>query len=212
MTDNTMWEHVRKPEMVGSVKEKRLETVEPSTSDKCLFDVLCNVEEQRAGAVDMQTDDEEEEDDDNISIVSSCLESVANEADMEVEEEDGPGDVETWAELDEGEREGKIKETLKKLGNIKKKKMSPLLLKDHLGADGLLTLRNIKKKHEKEVNKEKRKIEEIYLYVKYFDQKMKKRRKNLECNIKMSNENTYERKKYQWRDAYDCFMKDKRQC
>ena len=46
-----------------------------------------------------------------------------------------------------------------------------------LGADGDMTLKNVKEKHDKSLKKEKRKMDLLYLSINHFEQKMKERRK-----------------------------------
>ena len=52
-----------------------------------------------------------------------------------------------WEELNEKDRDESISNSLKKLGNVKKKLMSAFILKDMLGSDGEFSLQGIKESH-----------------------------------------------------------------
>ena len=80
--------------------------------------------------------------------------------DLAEEEEHTPNDVEPWESLNDDVRELKIENSLKKVGNVRKKKMSKLILKDMLGKDGKNQLKQIKKKHEKTLKRKRKKIDE----------------------------------------------------
>ena len=94
--------------------------------------------------------DESRNDDADVFVVSSTMISVGSTIhDLSVEDELGSKDVveEDLERLDAGERNATIDSTLKKLGNITKKLVSPLILKDILGEDGDLALKNTAKSH-----------------------------------------------------------------
>ena len=94
--------------------------------------------------------DETMDDDADVSVVSSTMGSVASVVhDLSIEDQLDSEDVveEDWERLDEGERDATIDSTLKKLGNITQKLVTPLILKDMLGEDGDLTLKNVVKSH-----------------------------------------------------------------
>ena len=132
----------------------------------------------------------DDDDDDNISIVSSCMGSVeSRNSDFGIEEEYAPAEVEVdWSLLDADVRVEKIGDSLKRLGNVAKKKMSPLIEKDMLGFDGELAIKGCKKKPMRSVKKENRKVEDVYNAVKLFEHKMAKRREMLHKSIKQSKE------------------------
>ena len=65
-------------------------------------------------------------DDDSMqSMASTCCESQANNINQ-TEEEDRPADADNWENLKEDDRSDKIEDALKHLGNVRKKKMSPI--------------------------------------------------------------------------------------
>ena len=145
-----------------------------------------------------------DEDDDLISNASSTHGSIRSSNSMICDNQD---DVDEWEDLNEEERNVRHSESLKQLGNVAKKPMSPLILKDMLGVDGDLALKDIKKIREKTLAKEKRRLDTIYVAVKYFDAKMSERRKLLADGIKKSKSNTFSRRKYWWREKYRCRRK-----
>ena len=53
-------------------------------------------------------------------------------------------------------------------------------------------------------------VNSIFRAVRYFEGKMKVRRKGLEYNIACSENKTYERKEYWWRDEIESIMEMKR--
>ena len=135
------------------------------------------------------------------SMASTCCESQANNINQ-TEEEDRPADADNWENLKEDDRSDKIEDALKHLGNVRKKKMSPNILKDLLGDDGNHAIKGIKTNHDNLIHREKRKLSEIYKAVSYFETKMSKRRSTLREKTASSNNNTYIRRKCYWRDAW----------
>ena len=115
-----------------------------------------------------------------------------------------------WEQLNEKDREKTISNSLKKLDNVKKKRMSTFILKDMLGSDGEFALRGIKESHLQTVKKEEMKINNIYRAVKCFKQKMAIRRARLKANIEHSKNGTFSKWGYSWRDKYDEEMKIER--
>ena len=63
---------------------------------------------------------------------------------IQPEEDECPGNEEDWENLDEEVRPEKIEEAFKHLGNVKKRKISTLILKDIIGDDGVHCLSGIK--------------------------------------------------------------------
>ena len=115
-----------------------------------------------------------------------------------------------WEQLNEKDREKTISNSLKKLDNVKKKRMSTFILKDMLGSDGEFSLRGIKESHLQTVKKEEMKINNIYRAVKYFKHKMAIRCARLKANIEHSKNDTFSKWEYSWRDEYYEEMKIER--
>ena len=176
------------------------------------FDHLCgsNGEGTDGDEFELKT---EGDDDDCVSVVSSCVGSHGEGHDDElVADDNGPGgdDVADWENLNEKERAAKITSGMKKLGNIKKRRISKFILKDVLGRHGDLAIKDIKKKHLKQLRRYKLKINTVYRAVKYFEQKMSVRRERLRQNIQKSKLGTYSQHRYWWREKYLKIMKEKR--
>jgi len=193
----------------GSQRDASKEEVAKTAAEQQLFDRLCKTDEERND--DYADFEAPPDDDDLVSFVSSCVEGGGRDgADGIDKDADGPADVEEepWENLNEDDRKEKIAETMKKLGNIKKKLSSPNILKDMLGADGKKVEKKIQAAHEKQLIKKKRKLDMIEIAVNHFEQKMKKRRTLLAENTTKSVKQQYERKSYSWRDAYKAEMKE----
>ena len=89
---------------------------------------------------------------------------------------------------------------LKKLGNVKKKRMIAFILKDVLGSIGEFSLRGIKESHLQTMKKEDMKINNIYCVIKYFKQKNTIQRARLKANIEYSKNGPFSKRGYSWRD------------
>jgi len=113
--------------------------------------------------------------------------------------------------LNENEKDQKIGDALKQVGNIKKKKMSNIILLDMLGQDGKDTLKGIKQIRQKILSRDQLKIDNVYRAVTYFDQRMSLRRSILAENTKRSIEKTYVCREYSWKNEYDKIMQRKEQ-
>jgi hypothetical protein len=156
------------------------------------------------------------DDDDIASVVSSTMGSVAScDNDSPVDDDiDNNADAYDNPDSDnliETERETNNVSTLKKLGNIKKKKpVSPLMLKDMLGADEEAIGSLIAKNHMKLKKDDCRIINGIYRSVKYFDQLFEKRRKRLHENIKRSKKGSYVKQQYCYRNKFRSIVNEKR--
>ena len=147
--------------------------------------------------------DVEGDDDENISIVSSTMDSIESNDGEEFEEED-------WETLNETSRGAKISDALKQLGNASKKNMNPNITKDFYGAAGDIAMKNVKRNHEKLVRKDILHVNSIFRAVRYFEGKMVVRRKMLEHNIACSENKTYVKREYWWRDEIESIMEMKR--
>ena len=114
--------------------------------------------------------------------------------DLELVDEGEPGEVDNWGTLDAHSRDVKIGESLKRLGNVRKKVISKDILKDMLGVDGDVSMVGEKEARENRIRKETRKLNVIYMSVVHFDRKMKRRMEQLKMNTEKSKTNTYARK------------------
>ena len=201
--DRFFWDLVERQINVGSKKSKNLERTEWTTAETMLHNILCQTDGQCDDYGDFDIIDDK--DDDSGSNMSSVF-TRNNEGDITVADETGPDDEVDWENLNDKDRDTKISDSLKHLGNVKKKKMSNMLLCDMLGEDGLATLKDIKKKREKHLAKEVRKMDMIHLAVRYFEERMKKRRTILLDNLDKSKKKTYSRRVYSWQTIYDAII------
>ena len=87
------------------------------------------------------------EEDDDAATLSSTMGSVARECGNDWDDDechDSEFAEEDWQKMDKSEREESISSSLKKLGNIKRRPMSDLILKDMLGTDAECLLEKVK--------------------------------------------------------------------
>ena len=105
-----------------------------------------------------------DEDDDAVSVVSSCMGDRSFDRTSTATDNDGPAgndDVDD-KQRDEIVQDENSSESLKKLGNVKRKEMSKFILKDLLGSDGEIAVRGIKSKHLKQLKREQMQINQVY--------------------------------------------------
>ena len=168
-----------------------------------MFDVLCHNEEERNDYQEYEVD-VSGDDDENFSIVSSCVGSCASGEAFNPEED--------WESLNETERDSKVSEALKKLGNVRKRPMNSNITKDFYEAAGKKAMKDVKRNHEKLVRKEILQINSIFRAVRYFESKMRVRRWRLQKCIDDSVAQTYKKVEYAWRDEIEKLMEEERAC
>lgn len=203
------WQHVDRPKSVGTKADKAKETVTIVLGKKRLHSVLCQAEDVREdlglGEFEMEKDDEDNE---CTSIMSSRAGSIANDAEfrnhglnMDSDDDDNDKDEMTEEALVSG---------LKLLGNVKRRKMSPLIHKDLLGVDGQVAMVGTKKTYSKELAREQSKLYMMRIWNGHFDRKMDKRMKQLKLRQNESKLGTYKCHKFNWREVYSEVMIEKR--
>ena len=96
-----------------------------------------------------------------------------------------------WEHLKDTKRVETIAELLKKLRNVKKKRMSKFILKDILGSDGANKTRGKNARHLKALRREGLKVNKIYCTVTHFKKKTAIRCARLLKNTKDSKKETY---------------------
>ena len=84
--------------------------------------------------------------------------------------------------------------------------MSNIIFSDMLDEDGLVILKDIKKKREKMLAKEVQKVNMIHLAVRYFEERMKKRGPILLENMDKSQKKNYSRRVYSLKTAHDAII------
>ena len=204
-TSSFFWDLVQRPTNVGSKKDKNLEKRELTKAEKYLHDRLCKAEHECADYEDFDVDDAN--DDDMQSNTSSVF--ARDDDDSANVLDDDAADADDWEHLNEKDRDDKIGDALKHMGNVKKRKMSDNILCDMLGKDGLKGLEKFKAKRQKKLAKEEHKIDLIYTAVRYFDMRMKKRQEYLLENIKKSVDKTYNTTHPSWKISYETIKRNK---
>lgn len=178
MVPDFFWDYVKRPLNVGSKKDKELEKVELAPGQKSLFNNLCKMDDQQNYFKEFDAR-EDEDGEDLASVASSTYGSDVKDGELNLDDDEEPGDVEDWRNLDNEAWNVKIGDLLKNLGNARKKCTSKDILCDMLGLDGDRAMVNVKKAREEKLKKELRKLNTIYMSVLYFDMKMKKQMENL---------------------------------
>ena len=133
-----------------------------------------------------------------------------DEADVVMDDDNGPADLVGWENLNEHEKDIKIGDSLKHMGNVKRRKMSKLIMADMLGIDGAATLKDLKKNREKALAHENRKIDNIYLACRFFDKRMQTRREMMRLKTQQSIAGNYTTREYDWKNDYEEIMDQKR--
>ena len=214
--ENFWWDIVRpSKEKVGSDRAKAKEVVQEDDHVQRLFDFLVS-DERNEDYKEFELEDPcvNDDADGEQSVVSSTMGSCE---DMDEEmiladnatEWDGLPE-ENWETMSETERDTTINGNLKKLGNVKKQCMSPLILKDLLGDDANAGIAQLKTKHLRKKQQEDLFINDIYRSVKYFAQKFKRRREILLQCAEKSKKSSYERKEYWHREMYKQIIANKK--
>jgi len=156
MVSSFFWDFVSLPKNVGTKKDKDFENPELSAAKKIVFSRLCTTEEEYEFEDFELT--QNDEDNDLFSNASSTHGSIRSSNSMIGDNQD---DVAGWEDWNEEERNVRHSESLKQLGNVAKKPMSALILKDMIGVNGDLALKDIKKIREKTLAKEKQRLDTI---------------------------------------------------
>ena len=198
--DNFFWRQVRIPKADGSKKDSDKEQATISPGMKGLFNVICVPEDIRQDYTEYEEDGDA--DDDIVSTVSTV-------AGVEVENpmEDDNSDTEE-PELDTDTR---IETSLKHLGNVQRKKRSPLLLKELLGDDGDDAMHGMKEKHLKALARTQNRINTVKLVNRHFENKLKQRMDALEVVIHDAANKTFPRRNRRWKSQFKEVMAERRQ-
>ena len=127
----------------GFKQAKGLEKVASTPAQELFFDKICTGGGRRENYEEFEVNTQLDDDDDE-SYVSSCVGSCGDDEQLDLDE-DGPGqsDEQGWSTMDETERNTAIAESLKHLGNVQKRPMSPLILKDGFGKAGIKQMKDV---------------------------------------------------------------------
>lgn len=197
------WWNIVKPRAnTGPQKDKQKETVIESSGVEFVMDILGNNTDDR------DFDEFDDASEQTCSIQSSTMGSHCSEL-VDTGSIDGEMDTDNmeqdWEQLNEKEREEELGKNMKKI-KMKKKDMSPYIMKDMLGSDGDACIVNLKKSHTKTLRAHELRINEVYRAVRYFNVKFEKRMQRLQVSLQRSQSNTYSTTRYKWREDYDKLM------
>ena len=110
-------------------------------------------------------------------------------------DENRPVDEDDWENVNERDKDSKIRDDLKHMDNVKQK-MHIITVKDILVKGGVATLKDIKKTRQKMLAREKRKIDIIVLACRLFGMRIQKRKEMLQSKIQQSRAGTYTTREY----------------
>lgn len=182
------WNLVRRSTKIGSQRIENREKVPLTKTMNEVYNRLFHFADKLDDIADF-----DEDIDDAASAASSCMgDNMRERGVAEVEDKDAPDDPdgldgdEDWGDMRGKEKTAKITESLKKMGNVRQKPISPLILKDLLGIDAEIALKDIQKSRATKHRREKRKFDIIDQSVAHFDYKMEKRRSNVRDSLNQS--------------------------
>ena len=159
ITAGFFWGFLDRPTDVGSKRDKDKEQKIMTEEEKRIHERLCGKEGKHGHyeEFDILCD---EEADDEVSHSSSVF-AHGNKANVVVDDVNGPADKDDWENLNERDKDRKIGDCLKHMGNVKRRKTSRLILKDMLVRGGAATLKDLKKNCQKSLACEKHKTDNI---------------------------------------------------
>eukprot|EP00956_Cyclotella_meneghiniana_P018747 scaffold31518_cov56-Cyclotella_meneghiniana.AAC.3 len=198
--DNFFWRHVEIPKASGTNKDKNKESAKISEGMRGLFNVVCVPEDVRNDFTEFEEDDGPNDDEVN-SVVSSVAgrdEAVQDEVDRSDEEDE------------EGDTDKKVQTTLKRIGNVQRKKRSPLLFKELLGDDGDDAMHGLKEKHLKSLATTKSRIDTVKIVNKHFEAKLQRRMTSLTAVTEKSLNKTFTRRNRPWKSKSREYIVEKR--
>jgi hypothetical protein len=213
MTDEFFWDYVKVPKATGTDKDAARENVEETPETAALHQVLF---EPHCAYTRHSAEDESKDDDPNPELnndgddLSMNTFNIGNRDEVTgVEGENGPGNVEGWENLGDDDAGGAdaVNDAMKK-GRMKRKPMNKLMLKDPLGLDGDLAMKDEGKRHEKKKLEKKRPFVMIKVACRHYNSSMSKKCKYLHDDIIKSKNGTYDKMDYSWMSEYDEEMMD----
>ena len=114
MNENFFWDHVERPEKVGSKKDSAKSTVVKSELEELIENNLCKSESERNDYIEFELN-VEEDDNENVSCCSTIGEDDTRESNNDgLEDVNGP----EFLDLDDTVKDTKINDALKHVGNV----------------------------------------------------------------------------------------------
>ena len=168
-------------------------------SMKGLFNVMCVGEEMRQEYSEYEQDNGGDEE---VCSVVSSVAAVEPSNPMLEEQSDG--------EEEEGDTDKKVQTSLKRIGNVQRKRRSPLLLKELLGVDGDDAMHGVKEKHLRSIARTKSRIDSVKFVNRHFEGKLERRMKVLTAATELSKSKQYVRRQRPWKSKFKEVMREKR--
>lgn len=199
---NFFWQQVQIPKASGTNRDKDKESANISDGYKSLYNIMCVSEDVRPDYAEFE-EDIGPNDDDATSVMSSVAgrEDVATLNDDENSDGEGEG----------GDTDKKITTSLQRIGNVQRKKQSPLLFKELLGEDGDDAMHGLKEKHLKSLAITKNRISTVRIVNKHFEDKLARRMDLLKTVTEHSLKESYPKCNKAWKSQYRQYMNEKRQ-
>lgn len=198
--ENFFWCKVKIPKASGTDRDKKRESAETSGGMKGMFNVLCVPEDLRAADYAEFEEDGRPNDDDALSVMSSVAGADEDRAQYNENSDDD----------DDGDTDKKIQTSLKNLGNVQRKKKSPLLFKDLLGEDGDDAMHGMKERHIKSLATIKNRIDTVRLVNSHFEGKIKRRMDLLDVVTEQSTKKTFHKRNRPWKTKFKNYILEKR--
>ena len=191
------------PTNVGSEKDKINSGKVLSDKERNIFQSLCGNTDGIVGAFEC---DETKCDDDEMSDSESVF---GEEIHFEVEVNEGEEDnAVMWKSLTEKELESNITDGLKKIGNVKKKPMSDLVLEDLLGSYGDKKLEKVVENRLKVLKRRQRQLDMIDKANRWYESRKERMRCYLDEKRSNSRNDTWVRRDYVWKGELDAMMNE----
>ena len=210
MEEDTFWIHVKPPAISGSTMDKAKEFVDLTIAERKIKERW----DQPDLALDDGIDEAENYNDDNDSVASSVVgldvgprpDVIVDEENMESEDDIVSGPA--WEQMSSKDKAEDAKSTLKKLGNVRMKKMHKFISTDvFVEGKKILVKKKIVKVRQKAIRRYKRKYQLIHMAMKYFETQMQYRRTILKTRIQKSKDNSMTFVERSWEVDYKEMMR-----
>ena len=177
MNNDYFWKVIRKRDDSGTVLDRTKEYLPFTKAEERIRDRIKNIDR----VSDDQFDEGDNDDDDNESTTSSVAVVDVERTSEAVEDVSSIADEAGWELLSDELKAKEARESLKKLGNISRRKLHKHALKDVFIHGDIMLKKNIMKIRTKALRRKKRKYQLIMMAMKHFDTQMTYRRKVLDA-------------------------------
>ena len=180
MDGDFFWKVIRKRDDSGTVLDRSKEYLPFTMAEERIRDRIRNIET----VSDDFNDEVDDDDDDNESTCSSVAMVTTERISDAIDDTSDLADETGWELLSDELKAKEAQESLKKLGNVKRRKVHKHALKDIFVDGDILLKKNIGKIRRKALRRKKRKYQLIMMAMKYFQTQMTYRRKILDAQMK----------------------------